>query len=147
MTLPIDVSSRVRWWSRTFFAVPVAAGYGVTIFYLFAGADKKIWTIYLAPLGAVAAMSSLVPWALLGSDSSETLGSPRLAACVISAIAFDVVATVHHDPELTEEANPITRLLREAGYAPKVLLIYGGIAQAFWAAFLCGCWIRAAPAP
>jgi hypothetical protein len=61
-------------------------------------------------------------------------------AFLLGGIAFDMVATGVHTPDLAIEANPLARALLDSGHAVLIVYIYGLIMQTALGVVLCALW-------
>jgi len=51
------------------------------------------------------------------------------AVFVGGGAAFDVIATLLHSPDLSNEANPVARFLLDSGHSVTFVLVYGALCQ------------------
>jgi hypothetical protein len=100
----------------------------------------RVLAAYLLPLPSAAALVCLL---LLFRAGTGKLSWPFFligAAYLLGGIAFDILATVVHTPDLSDECNPIARALLDSDQGLAVVYAYGAIMQALLAVAGCTLW-------
>ena len=60
---------------------------------------------------------------------------------IVGGAAFDIAATLHHTPDLQQEANPIARALLDSGYSLPVVYGLAIVCQGLYISLICATWV------
>jgi hypothetical protein len=108
---------------------------------------RPAWSLplaYLLPVPALGVVVCLLRVLRHGPGKLPWLPFLIGSAYMLGGMAFDVLATVVHSPDLSDEGNPIARTLLDSGQGLTVVYLYGAGMQTLdavgacvlWAAFL-----------
>jgi len=93
------------------------AAWGLTVLFVPAARPAAIPTAYAIPLILIIALFLAVR--ILVAGAQPLPWGIVIAGCafVVSRAIFDIFATVIHSPNLTQETNPVARLLLDSGHS------------------------------
>jgi hypothetical protein len=108
---------------------------------------QPAWSLplaYFLPVPAVGVVVCLLRVLRHGPGKLPRLPFLIGSAYMVGGAAFDILATIVHTPDLSDEGNPIVRALLDAGQELWVVYVYGASLQTLdavgacvlWAAFL-----------
>ena len=60
---------------------------------------------------------------------------------IVGGAAFDIAATLHHTPDLRQEANPIARALLDSGYSLAAVYGLAVVCQGLYVSLICATWV------
>ena len=96
---------------------------------------------YLAPFALVYAVVLAVILYRQGTSDVPPLPALIGIILVVGGVAFDLIVTVTHSPNLSKEANPFVRLFLDSGYSLEFVYAYGFIFQFLFTLIICVLWI------
>jgi hypothetical protein len=123
------------------FFLGIIAG-GVTIGVYLIGLLRSIAVPFAFALPVILAVSVYLAFQL--ARAGETTAEHKLLlagmAFIMGGAAFDIVATIYHTGDLSNEANPIARTLLDSGYGVPLVYAVGGLCQGLYILLLCLLW-------
>ena len=95
---------------------------------------------YALPIPALGLLFTSYRLALQGEDRSSIPIRWIGWMYMLGGISFDMAATIIHSPDLSQEMNPIARILLDSGHALSFVYIYGFVMQGILLIFYCIVW-------
>jgi hypothetical protein len=96
---------------------------------------------YAVPGILVAALVLAIRVARAGTASASWVPLLLGLAFIVGGAALDITATVTHTPDLSQERNPIVRVLLNGGHGVSFVYWYGLICQPLYLAFVAVLWV------
>ena len=131
-----NIQSAVRW-TVLLFVITVIMGMLTVIDAL---AQWHVVLAYALPIPVIGLLFTSYRVWLRGEDRSSI---PILWigwGYLFGGISFDMAATIIHSPDLSQEMNPIARILLDSGHALSFVYIYGFVMQGILLFFYCILW-------
>jgi hypothetical protein len=98
-------------------------------------------TAYAVPGILIAALVLAIRVSRAGAASTPWVPLLFGLAFIVGGAAFDITATVAHTPDLSQEQNPIARVLLDGGHSLSFVYWYGLICQPLYLAFVAFLWV------
>ena len=114
--------------------------YAALLTILLAHSTCQLWLIYFLPLPIFGLVLRSVQFFRAGAAPVPVPAFATGCAFLLGGIAFDMVATGVHTPDLAIEANPLARALLDSGHAVVFVYCYGLMMQTALGVVLCALW-------
>ena len=98
------------------------------------------YAAYLAPVPYAVFLGLTVLLFRTGTDRIPKAALVLGVVFLLGGVAFDLVATVVHSPDLAREANPAVLVLRARGHSVRFVYVYGVVLEVFVGVVNCMLW-------
>jgi hypothetical protein len=121
-------------------ALSAALG-ALLVFYARPDLPAAVPTAYAVPAVLAAALVLAVRVARAGTASVPWVPLLLGLAFIVGGAALDITATLAHTPDLSQEQNPIARVLLDSGHSVSFVYWYGAVCQPLYLAFVACLWV------